>query len=115
MIVAGLRKETPPLCKRGGFSDKQLVRRSLENPDEFLYLMKRCEKKLLRYIRRISTVRHEEAEDLLQNIFLKTYRNLNAFDQTLKFRNWAFRITHNAALNYVRKKKTPLYYLDSLG
>ncbi len=86
-------------------SDEELVRRALENPDDFFYLMKRYEGRLLRYIRRISAVSYEEAEDILQEAFLKVYRNLNAFDQKLKFSNWIYRIVHNTVINHQRKKK----------
>ena len=97
-----------------GLSDEQWVRRALENPDDFYFLMKRYEGKLLRYIKRISDVTHEEAEDLLQDVFFKAYRNLNSFDQTLKFSSWIYRIAHNSVLNYVRKRKIRSI-LDRLG
>jgi len=92
-------------AQNGDLSDEQLVQRSLGDPDAFFYLMKRYEGKLLRYIERISNVTRDEAEDLLQTIFLKAYRNLNAFDRELKFSNWIFRIAHNTVLNHIRKKK----------
>jgi len=86
--------------------DEELVRRSLENRELFYYLIKRYELRLLKYIKRITNVTHEEAEDLLQEIFIKVYRHLNGFDQKLKFSSWVYRIAHNEVINFAKKKKS---------
>ena len=59
----------------------------------------------MRYIRRISAATLEDAEDLLQEIFVKVYRNLNDFDQSLKFSSWIYRIAHNQVVSHWRKMK----------
>ncbi len=41
---------------------------------------------------------------MLQEIFLKTYRNLNGFDTSLQFSSWIYRIAHNEAISWYRKK-----------
>jgi RNA polymerase sigma-70 factor (ECF subfamily) len=84
-------------------SDEELVALTLRNQDFFAYLMRRYEAKLLRYIRRISGVNLEEAEDVLQESFIKIYQNLNGFDRSLKFSSWAYRITHNQVISHFRK------------
>lgn len=85
--------------------DEKLVDLVLQNQDNFLYLMKRYESKLMRYILRLSNVRHEEAEDILQEVFIKVYQNLNSFDKKLKFSSWIYRITHNQVISNFRKIK----------
>ena len=85
-------------------TDNELVRMSLDNPDDFLYLTKRYESKLLHYIMRITKFSREDAEDVLQNVFIKTYYNLNEFDKDLKFSSWIYRIAHNQAVSEIRKK-----------
>jgi len=87
-------------------SDVDLVRLSLLDKDYFLCLIKRYEKRLLSYIQRISGLRVEDAEDLLQDIFLKTYLNLNDFDSSLKFSSWIYRIAHNQTISNFRKLKS---------
>ena len=87
-------------------SDEQLVQSTLGNQENFLFLMKRYEVKLLRYIKRISNFSHEESEDILQEAFIKTYRNLNNFDKDLKFSSWIYRIAHNEVIDNYRKKQT---------
>ena len=86
-------------------SDEELVRASLADEDAFYFLMKRYEPKLLRYVHRMTRISREEAEDLLQEIFIKIYRNLNGFDQNLKFSTWAYRIAHNEIIGQYRKTK----------
>jgi RNA polymerase sigma-70 factor, ECF subfamily len=69
-------------------------------------LMKRYEGRLLAYIKRLSACAHEEAQDILQEVFLKVYQNLNGFDQKLKFSSWIYRITHNEVISNFRKKQS---------
>ena len=54
---------------------------------------------------RISNFPVEEAEDILQEVFIKVYYNLNSFDKDLKFSSWIYRITHNQVINNHRKAK----------
>lgn len=86
-------------------SDAELIRLTLEDQQNFLYVVKRYERKLLSYVMRISNVSREEAEDILQDVFIKIYTNLNDFDQTLKFSSWAYRITHNQVISHYRQHK----------
>ena len=87
-------------------TDEELVALTLENQDFFSCLVERYEPKLTRYIRRISAATREDAEDLLQEIFVKVYRNLNDFDPDLKFSSWIYRIAHNQVISHWRKTKS---------
>lgn len=86
-------------------SDKQLVRLTLKNADYYECLVNRYEEKLFRYIRRITNLDKESIEDLLQEIFLKVYKNLNDYDPDFTFNSWIYRIAHNEAISYFRKIK----------
>lgn len=86
-------------------SDEELVDLSLKASSNFGYLVKRYETKLIRYIRRLCNCSEEDIEDLLQEIFIKVYRNLNDFDQGLKFSSWLYRIAHNETINHFWKTK----------
>lgn len=85
-------------------TDNELVELSLDNPDHFLCLTKRYENKLLHYIMRISKFGRDDAGDILQDVFVKTYYNLNEFDSALKFSSWIYRIAHNQTVSEIRKK-----------
>ena len=85
--------------------DESLASQSIQNHDAFGELIGRYEKKLYRYIRRITDGSHEECEDILQEVFLKAYRYLNNFDPSLSFSSWIYRIAHNETISHFRKRK----------
>ncbi len=87
-------------------SDEELVQKSLQNVDYFGSLMERFEPKLIRYVLRISSFSLEEAEEIIQEVFLKTWKNLNAFSGEVKFSSWIYRITHNETISAFRKYKS---------
>jgi len=86
-------------------SDEEIVALTLKNQDYYAVLMERYENKLAGYIRRISGLGKEDVEDILQNIFIKIYQNLQGFDQMLKFSSWAYRIAHNEIISHWRKSQ----------
>lgn len=86
-------------------NDQELVLLTLENQGYFAYLIDRYKAKLFRYIKRLSNVSNEEAEDILQDVFLKTYLNLNSFTTSLKFSSWIYAIAHNQVISNFRKIK----------
>ncbi len=85
--------------------DRRLVQMSLENSENFKLLVSEYQNKFTQYIRRRTVASREDAEDLLQDIFIKIYLNLNGFDTSLKFSSWAYRIAHNEIISWYRKKK----------
>jgi len=88
------------------FSDEELVKKSLENIDFFEDLISRFEKKILNFILRISSFKKEEAEEILQEVFLKAWKNLNDFDKDLKFSTWIFTIARYETISHFRKTKS---------
>ena len=68
-------------------------------------LMDRYQDKLDRYIKRISNFSQEEREDILQNVFISLYENINSFNPSLKFSSWIYRIAHNHSVSRWRKYK----------
>jgi RNA polymerase sigma-70 factor (ECF subfamily) len=91
-------------CKH--MSDNEIAAKSLENLDYFSCLYQRYEPELLRYIRRVSGLEDDEAQDILQESFIKIWRNLNEFDTGMKFSSWIYRIVHNETISHLRKKKS---------
>jgi RNA polymerase sigma-70 factor, ECF subfamily len=66
-------------------------------------IIERYQGKLTAYLYRLIGSR-EEAQDLLQDVFIKEYKNLNSFDVARKFSSWIYRIAHNEAVNYIKRK-----------
>ena len=54
----------------------------------------------------------EDAEELLQDIFLKTFRNLNRYKGECRFSTWIYRIAYNTAISATRKKKQEFLYIE---
>ncbi|EKE20384.1 MAG: hypothetical protein ACD_8C00008G0001 [uncultured bacterium] len=74
-----------------------------QNPEAYRELFSRYQKKLFAYIYHLVGNR-EETEDILQNVFSKTYKNLEHFDLSRKFSSWIYRIAHNESVNYLKRK-----------
>lgn len=95
---------TEEICS--GLSDREIVKKSLADIDYFTCLYDRYEQRLFRYVKRIALVNDEQAHDILQEAFIKVWRNLNDFDQSLKLSSWIYRIVHNETVSYWRKQKS---------
>lgn len=91
-----------------GYQDKtdaDIIELAKKDADFFGVLMERYEAPLIRYIRRISSFDRDDAEDILQEAYIKAYRNLNDFDHDSKFSSWMYRIVRNQTIDVARKKK----------
>jgi RNA polymerase sigma-70 factor (ECF subfamily) len=55
------------------------------------------------------------AEDLAQDVFLKMYRHLAAYDPARKFSSWLFKIAHNATIDHLRRRSNEAVSLDAPG
>lgn len=86
-------------------TDLEMIDKSLKDIDYFSCLYDRYEVQLMRYIKRISMVTNEEAEDILQESYVKVWKNLNEFNPTLRLSSWLFRIVHNHTISYWRRNK----------
>ncbi len=89
----------------GQLSDEKLVELAKTDPDQFGILVDRYEQKLHFFGRRISYFEKEDIEDLIQEAFIKIYRGLNSFDESLKFSTWAYQITRNVVIDAIRAKQ----------
>lgn len=86
-------------------TDEEVVAQALRDRHAFGELIVRYEAKLLRYIRRLGVRTYDDQVDVLQEIFIKAYKNLNSFDGSFKFSSWLYRIAHNEAISWYRKQK----------
>jgi RNA polymerase sigma-70 factor (ECF subfamily) len=86
-------------------SDEDLVIECKKDQQHFAVLVERYVPKLTRYIRRRSMATSDDIDDLLQNIFIKIYRNINEYDTSLLFSSWIYRITHNEMIDWYRREK----------
>ena len=87
-----------------GVKDEDLVSQTLAEPSSLGFIIERYEAKLRRYISRLGVKNPEDAADVLQEIFIKAYVNLNSFDTSMSFSSWIYRIAHNEAISWYRKQ-----------
>src|SRR5438270_5547919 len=86
--------------------ESQLVSRAREGDAEaFNELVNRYERKIFRLAKHI-TQNDEDAEDVLQETFLKAYGHLGDFQGQSKFYTWIVRIAVNESLIKLRKRKS---------
>lgn len=85
-------------------TDEEVVAQSLVDRSYFVIIVERFENKLMRYIRRLGVSTYEDRQDILQEIFLKVYINLNGYDRGLSFSSWIYRIAHNETVSWHRKQ-----------
>ncbi|MEO7488536.1 MAG: RNA polymerase sigma factor, partial [Ferruginibacter sp.] len=53
----------------------------------------------------------EDAEEITQDVFVKVYQSLAAFNGRSAFSTWLYRIAVNTSLNYLRKKKRKNFWI----
>lgn len=70
----------------------------------FNQLVIKYQKRLYWHIRKI-VINHEDADDIMQNTFIKTWRSLPAFRSDSGLFTWLYRIATNEALSFLKQKK----------
>lgn len=95
-----------PSVGQAGFDEAALVAAARQGAAEaFTSLVNRYEGRIFRLARHI-TQNPEDAEDVLQETFLKAYEHLDQFQGNSKFYTWIVRIAVNQALMKLRKRKS---------
>jgi RNA polymerase sigma-70 factor (ECF subfamily) len=85
-------------------TDQELVLNTLSNKHAFSSIVEKYEEPMRRYIRRLGCKDGSDSDDVLQDIFIKVFINLNDYDPNLKFSSWLYRIAHNETISFFRKK-----------
>ena len=70
----------------------------------FTELVAQYSEKLYWTIRRI-VLNHDDANDVMQNVFVKAWNNLDQFEERSKPFTWLYRIAINESLDFLRRKR----------
>lgn len=119
MEVAVMEDSTQSATRHSPDQDLALVTASTRGDiAAFEELVRRYDRKLLRIAHQV-TNSLEDAQDAVQETFLKAYQKLNQFQGTSKFSTWLIRIVLNESLMKLRKRRhtqdLPLEYEDPNG
>ena len=86
-------------------SDEELVNRAREGSERaWMALVKRHESRLYNHALRMSG-NPDDAMDILQDVLLSAYRNLDSFRGDAKFSTWLYRIASFRCTDYFRRRK----------
>jgi RNA polymerase sigma factor (sigma-70 family) len=70
----------------------------------FTAIIKKYQEKLYWHIRRM-VVQHEDANDVLQNLFIKVWKSLDGFREESQLYTWLYRIATNESISFLEKQK----------
>ena len=93
------------------YSDSELLQqfRNGDNPDyAFNMLMRKYQQKVYYHIRRI-VIDHDDANDVVQNTFIKAWKGLSAFREDSQLFTWLYRIATNESLTFLKKKRITFF------
>jgi RNA polymerase sigma-70 factor (ECF subfamily) len=69
----------------------------------FRILIKEYKERLYWHIRRI-VISHDDADDVLQNTFIKVFKGIDNFKQDSKLYSWMYRIATNESITFINKR-----------
>jgi RNA polymerase sigma factor (sigma-70 family) len=70
----------------------------------FTLILKKYQERLYWHIRRL-VVSHDDADDVLQNVFIKVWNYLDNFREEANLYTWLYRIATNESLTFIEKEK----------
>ncbi|MCF8460108.1 MAG: sigma-70 family RNA polymerase sigma factor [Flavobacteriales bacterium] len=91
--------------------DKDLLKRFRDPSSRnmaFRELVNRYQERLYWHVRRI-VIDHDDADDVLQNTFIKAFKNLDRFREDSQLFTWLYRIATNEALTFLKKKRKNIF------
>lgn len=91
--------------------DKDLIEK-IQNPDTrnygFNLLVREYQERIYWHVRKM-VIDHDDSDDLVQDIFIKVWKNLDKFREDSKLYTWIYRIATNECLNFLNKKKNKFF------
>lgn len=94
--------------------EEQLLAK-LRNPalkdSAFNELLDNYQERLYWHIRKM-VITHENADDVLQNTFIRVYKNIQNFQEKSSLHTWMFRIAYNESIRYLEKNNKKGYEIS---
>jgi RNA polymerase sigma factor (sigma-70 family) len=104
-----LKNDAPPVVSSERVSefDKELLEKFCQEDTRhyaFNLLVREYQKRLYWHIRKI-LIDHDDTNDVLQNVFVKVWRNLDGFKGESQLYTWLYRIATNESITFLNQKK----------
>jgi len=98
--------------------DKDLLLK-IQDPDTreqcFNVLVKKYQQRLYWHIRKM-VIDHDDTDDILQEVFIKVWKNIDRFREDSSLFTWLYKIATNECLNFLnRQKKRRMLYLSEVS
>ncbi len=96
-------------------SDSAIVLRAREGDSEaFRVLVERHSRSVFRLAYRM-TRSEPDAEDVVQETFVKVFKNLNSYEERANFSTWLFRIAANCSVDWLRRNRKHDEHRDEMN
>jgi RNA polymerase sigma factor (sigma-70 family) len=89
------------------YSDVELLKMLKEDSTQqiaFRILVQQYQEKIYHSVRRMVII-HEDADDIVQNVFIKVWKNLHQFREDSKLFTWIYRIALNETISFLNQQK----------
>ncbi len=86
-----------------------LIKSPSTREEGYKILIETYQKRVYGVIRKMVII-HEDADDILQNTFLKAFRHIHKFNGDSSLFTWLYRIASNESLNFLEKKKRHYFF-----
>ncbi|QIE60750.1 RNA polymerase sigma factor [Rasiella rasia] len=80
-----------------------LLQNNTERDRAFRLLISQYKERLYWHIRKM-VINHDDADDVLQNTFIKVFKNIDTFKGDSKLYTWLYRIATNEAITFMKKR-----------
>ncbi len=93
-------------------TDATIIEKMQSHPNEGMrMIMDEYQERIYWHIRRL-VVYEDDAEDMLQEVFIKIYQKFDSFKGESSLFSWIYRLATNTVLSFLRKKKEETLNLD---
>jgi RNA polymerase sigma-70 factor (ECF subfamily) len=79
------------------------LQNTLTKERAFRVLITQYKERLYWHVRKI-VISHDDADDVLQNTFIKIFKNIDKFNQESKLYSWMYRIATNESITFINKR-----------
>lgn len=108
MVVLSKQVEATP----NYLEDQELIEKLYgEETRNFAFnqLVRKYQERIYWHIRKM-VIDHDDADDVVQEVFIKVWKNLGNFRQDSRLYTWIYRIATNECLNFLKKKKRASFF-----